>query len=110
MHGVRLIDGALLEQRIDSAIKKANDCFDFVLAARLFDFKHTVQDQPTIEAEPVRHGRWITKDSKTAKCSFCGWWQHARMYYLPDDIQEFSKCYLFCTACGTKMDGGAENA
>jgi len=68
-----------------------------------------IDNAPTIEAEPVRHGRWITKDSKTAKCSCCGWWQHAKMYYLPDDIKEFSKCYIFCTACGAKMNGGADN-
>lgn len=74
---------------------------------------------PSLEIEPsscgtrgaeVRHGRWITKDSKTAKCSCCGWWQHAKMYYLPDDISGFTKCYRFCTACGVQMDGGADDA
>ena|GEM_PF-1177111 len=59
---------------------------------------------PAIEAEPVRHGRWITKDSSTAKCSCCGWWQRTTMYYLPDDIPAFSKCYRFCTSCGARMD------
>lgn len=58
---------------------------------------------------PVRQGRWITMDSKTAKCSYCGWWQRAKMYYLPDDIHKFSKCYRFCTSCGARMDGGADN-
>lgn len=66
------------------------------------------KEMPTIEAEPVRHGRWITKDSKTAKCSCCGWWQRTKTYYLPDDIPAFSKCYRFCTSCGVQMDGGAE--
>lgn len=56
----------------------------------------------------VRCGRWITKDSKTAKCSCCGWWQRTKTYYLPDDIPAFSKCYRFCTSCGVQMDGGAE--
>ena len=68
-----------------------------------------VAEMPTIEPE-VRRGRWITRDSKTAKCSYCGWWQHAKTYYLPDDIHEFSKCYRFCTSCGSRMDGGADNA
>ena len=53
--------------------------------------------------------RWITIDSKTAKCPCCGWWQRTKMYYLPDDIPEFSKCYRFCTSCGTQMDGGSDN-
>jgi len=65
--------------------------------------------QSTIEPE-VRHWRWIPKDSKTAKCPCCGWWQHAKTYYLPDDIAAFSKCYRFCTSCGARMDGGADNA
>lgn len=62
-----------------------------------------LDEQPTIEAEPVRHGRWITIDSTTAKCSCCGWWQRTKMYYLPDDIIAFSKCYRFCTSCGVQM-------
>lgn len=64
--------------------------------------------QPIIDAQLVRHGRWIPLDSKTAKCSCCGWWQHANTYHLPDDIAAFSGCYRFCTACGARMDGGAE--
>jgi hypothetical protein len=78
-----------------------------------------VKEMPTIEPE-VRHGRWITKDGSTAKCSCCGWWQRTTMYYLPDDIPAFSKCYRFCTSCGAQMDadhiadvskkvGGADN-
>lgn len=57
-------------------------------------------------SKPERqHGRWIPLDSKTAKCSCCGWWQHAKTYHLPDDIIAFSCCYRFCTACGARMDG-----
>lgn len=60
---------------------------------------------PTIEAEPVKHGRWIPIDTHTARCPLCGWWQRTGIY-LPDDIEAFLKCYRFCTSCGTKMDGG----
>lgn len=62
-----------------------------------------IENAPTIEPE-VRHGRWVTIFHDTAKCLCCGWWQSTTMYYLPDDIQEFSKCYKFCTACGARMD------
>lgn len=61
------------------------------------------------DAEPARKGWWIPLDRKTANCSRCGWWQHAKTYHLPDDIAVFSCCYRFCTACGARMDGGAEN-
>lgn len=58
-----------------------------------------IDNQPTIEAEPVRHGRW-TKDGCDCKyfyykCSVCG-----------EDNDGRTK---FCPNCGAKMDGGAEN-
>ena len=65
-------------------------------------------EQPTIEAEPVRRGRWIAIDDKTARCSCCRWYQKARR---AASISEgsFGKVYRFCTACGARMDGGADN-
>lgn len=67
---------------------------------------------PTIEAEPVRHGRWIECDYKTLEhgeiesaykaglcCSECR--------------TGFKKNHMtykeFCPACGARMDGGADN-
>ena len=47
---------------------------------------------PTIEAEPVRHGRWIDRDGKTW-CSLCDMSNKA---YKPP----------YCPHCGAKMDGG----
>ena len=54
---------------------------------------------PTIDAEPVRHGRWIRMDDTFTKwqCSACGVKYH--------DI-----CWPYCPNCGTKMDGGIHNA
>ena len=64
---------------------------------------------PTIEAEPVKHGRWEQvevvhdrKDAKIqdwqqAKCSVCGRWHTTPfMYYLKLDN--------YCSNCGAKMD------
>ena len=53
---------------------------------------------PTVDAEPVRHGHWITwfenKDVRQAKCSECG-----MMFTLGKgrDIH-------YCGNCGEKMD------
>lgn len=62
--------------------------------------------QPTIEAEPVRHGRWIKKENygggTYTACSECG-----AMMNLP--------WFWYCGKCGAIMDaaddqrGGAEN-
>lgn len=55
-----------------------------------------IDEQPTIEAEPVKHGRWIVKPlykGATASayvCSVCGepfWWTAK-----------------YCMNCGSKMD------
>lgn len=60
-----------------------------------------IEKAPTIEAEPVRFGRWIDKKSAInyivhSKCSACGSWQGADWMN-------------FCPECGAKMDGGAED-
>ena len=72
------------------------------------DIAQDLLDQaPLADAEPVRHGRWKTKEYITEDdfddwgvihheevCSECGKWQMER-----------SK---FCPNCGAKMDEGAE--
>ena len=70
-----------------------------------------VKETPTVEAEPVRHGRW--KGWTTSK--FTGKYKD----YDEPEFKEYvyytcSECYrklaiqeLYCPACGAKMDGGA---
>lgn len=69
--------------------------------------------QPTIEAEPVRHGRWIQSDALDYKdpigvihvhgmCSCC------RMIY---DFRDMTSRFKFCPNCGADMrKEGADNA
>ena len=73
-------------------------------------FVKEIENAPSVDAEPVRHGRWETKEYITEDgfddwgvihheevCSECGKWQRER-----------SK---FCTNCGAKMmDGGKQDA
>lgn len=55
-----------------------------------------IDEAPTIEAEPVRHGRWYWKpiDERTSErtCSVCGQGGCDDFNYFPN--------------CGAKMDGG----
>lgn len=63
--------------------------------------QYVLSHTPTIEAEPVRHGRWERKrhklfgNSYDYVCSACGC-----DYALAE--------YDYCPNCGAKMDGGAE--
>lgn len=47
-----------------------------------------IEDAKTIDAEPVRHGKWIIEDGHVC-CSECG---------------EISKEYNYCPYCGARMD------
>ena len=53
-----------------------------------------LDEAPTVEAEPVVHGRWIEGKS-LEKCSICG------KKGFPE--------WRYCPNCGAKMDGGNED-
>ena len=61
-----------------------------------------VDDAPTVDAEPIRHGHWIPSSHEepiTFKCSVCG------LGY--DDEETGCPIYyewLYCPDCGAKMD------
>lgn len=56
-------------------------------------FDAIVDMQPTIDAAPVRHGKWIEEDGYQI-CSNCGE-EHAWDEYRAN----------YCDVCGAKMDG-----
>jgi len=58
------------------------------------NFKYMIDDEPTIEAEPVRRGRWINHGSFVT-CSVC----NEEQYGI--DTGRF-----YCQNCGAKMDKG----
>ena len=67
-----------------------------------------IDNAPAIEAETVRHGRWIDTEpeynyerhcSAHYQCSECGRRTGIRQ----------TRTYKFCPNCGARMDGGNEN-
>lgn len=86
---MRPIDADALKQLI-----KSGDDLVFDPATER-EILHMIDYQETIEAEPVKHGKWKRDASGELNCSYCG--------YAPkwDDDK-------FCANCGTKMDGGTE--
>lgn len=62
----------------------------------------SIDAQPTIEAEPVRHGRWIWSAENGWTCSNCKFdcWHYSERFdpYAPLPDAEY------CPKCGAKMD------
>lgn len=60
-----------------------------------------VYDEPTVDAEPVRHGKWriVNVPKKwggaTLRCTECN--------------TGATRVWNYCPNCGAKMDGGEEN-
>ena len=100
---IRLIDANALIETFERLIEKSildDTKIRYMLAIE------TVKCQPTIEAAPVRHGRWLllpnrTAPSKLFRCSECG---------NVTEHKYFSRngYYYFCKDCGAIMDGKEE--
>lgn len=102
MPDVRLIDANALKPEME-----------ILNAADMYLVCHIIDNAPTIEAEPVWHGRWIPIEYDSYadcapvwdkwECSECG----------HEHSGEEDTLTAFCPNCGARMDGGkggADNA
>lgn len=64
-----------------------------------------IDDAPTIEAEPVRHGKWecVNDDENVYMTSCCGG------ELLLESGTPLKHEMIFCPYCGARMDGGKNN-
>ena len=65
-----------------------------------FDIEYELSCLPAVDAEPVRHGRWVAEIDRMgnyAHCSECGCRCRG---YAPN--------YKYCPNCGAKMDAEVE--
>lgn len=83
---MRLIDADNLTELCDIMADK----FEGIGEGIWHQFRATVEWCPTIEANPVRHGRW-DRDMGGVWCSVCGEYSEGEWDY--------------CPYCGAKMDG-----
>ena len=59
---------------------------------------------PSADVAPVRHGRWVSVPHKLARvCSVCNRDEPYKFADINADV------YDYCPNCGAKMDGGAGN-
>ena len=59
-----------------------------------------LDQEPTVDAVEVVHGRWIWKDGKCF-CSVCSKQGEPKQAYQDGTVDE----YPYCPNCGAKMDG-----
>ena len=59
---------------------------------------------PSADVAPVRHGRWVSVPHKLARvCSVCNRDEPYKFADIDADV------YDYCPNCGAKMDGGTGN-
>lgn len=95
---MRPIDADALKAYIDCGHLRppSETCFSELDVVRMLD------KQPTIDAEPVRHGRWVYGDDVDIQCSECG-------KDAMSDWMKYTQVYSpYCPWCGAKMKGGME--
>lgn len=63
--------------------------------------QQNIKDMPTIDAEPVKHGRWIYKpyENDEAVC----------LYHCSECNDVSALAWNYCRECGAKMDLEADN-
>ena len=98
---MRLIDADVIEKFIEDGLNNPDKQKAFGHDA--IEILTEVHYAPTIEAEPVRHGRWIEGGlfNDLAKCSVCG----AKNFTFGFVCENK---FGYCPNCGARMDGGTE--
>lgn len=100
---MRLIDAdALLESGI-CAEYGYNDNGLILIPMR--DVTNSIRNAHTIDAEPVRHGRWLYNSYPTV------WYGHGEPpEWVCSECEERAyNTYDYCPNCGAKMDGGNDD-
>lgn len=71
-----------------------------------------ILDSAVVDAEPVKHGRWIKDGEASAlyKCSICGTLCSLVGYANCIPIEQMNKTMKYCNSCGAKMDGKGEES
>lgn len=87
----RLIDADELKKKLADELSDALGETDFIdgLQHGLKLAIELAEETPTVDAEPIRHGHWVSR-IKIYECSECGFAGYPEMNY--------------CPWCGAKMD------
>ena len=99
---MRLIDADVLLESGICAEYGYND--NGLLLIPMRDVTNSIRNAPTIDAEPVRHGRWLYNSYPTV------WYGHGEPpEWVCSECEERAyNTYDYCPNCGAKMDGEAD--
>lgn len=100
---MKLIDKKELKEWIESWFTKNKYYHPYSKSNNIpIDELYDILEQmPTVEAEPVRHGKWNRNKIVYMECSECGW-----LFEYYSGLEEE---WNYCPHCGAKMDAkGAE--
>lgn len=94
----RLIDANALMKRIEEVYCKDCNSHNGVMcrACAHMDDMDFIEDATTVDAVPVKHGKWIVPpvdSDDRVYCSVCGWRPYGDLFAN------------FCAGCGAKMNG-----
>lgn len=93
---MRLIDADVVVANLDK-VCTTDDLYGMGIAAGISRAMMAMDNAPTIEAEPVRRGRWIKRPDERI-CPFC----NDRHSYFGGKEKNY------CPNCGAKMDKEGE--
>ena len=107
---MRLIDGDALESemyRKSFLVDDGRNVWNSGLWIRYKIFEEAIRDAKTVDAIPIKHGRWIADESMytvgEAQCSVCKTTFYADDLYMVGEKAQ-SELPNFCPHCGAKMD------
>ncbi len=113
---MRLIDAHKLYEQYETDMRelvKSTNCENIGLEAlSLLCGAKLIDDAPTVEAAPVKHGRWVMDEEPhdgDVRCSVCLIaidQMHERNHELLNAITggKWYTFYRYCPRCGAKMD------
>lgn len=93
----RLIDADALKNSIDEHVYLVHHGFNETeYGCTQYGIHQIIDNAPTIEALPVRHGKWVGYAGTIGnECSMCGKWI---------DVLQGTAEMNYCPNCGARMD------
>lgn len=92
----RLIDADAIEFPDANYWEETHEDEDYGYGMGVGDCIEIIEKMPTIDAEPVRHGKWIGYAGSIGnECSVCGKWL---------DVLQGTAEMNYCPNCGCRMD------